>query len=124
MPLFRRADLKSLALAFFALTALGTVSEARVYSGLEVFIANYTDLVKGKRVGLVTNQTAVDFSRRHIVDVFRADKRINLVALFAPEHGIRGDIPAGKNFNDMRDAKTGLTVYSLYGGQTHRPSKA
>jgi len=95
----------------------------RVYSGLEVFLANYTNYVAGKRVGLATNPTAIDFKGRHIVDLLKADKRINLVCLFAPEHGIRGEIAAGKVVPDMKDPKSGLPVYSLYGGKDHRPTK-
>jgi uncharacterized protein YbbC (DUF1343 family) len=95
----------------------------RVYSGLEVFLAHYSKLVAGKRVGLATNHTAVDFQRRHIADIFKADKRIDLVCLFAPEHGIRGDIEAGKEVPDMKDPRTGLPVYTLYGKNGHRPTK-
>ena len=95
----------------------------RVYSGLEVFLGYYTKFVEGKRVGLATNHTAVDFQRRHIADILKADKRVNLVCLFAPEHGIRGDIEAGKEVPDMKDPRTGLQVYSLYGKNGHRPTK-
>jgi len=111
----------SASLPFFA--EAQQMGSGRVYSGLEVFLANYTKFVAGKRVGLATNHTAVDFQRRHIADIFKADKRINLVCLFAPEHGIRGDIEAGKEVPDMKDSRTGLPVYSLYGKNGHRPTK-
>lgn len=69
---------------------------ARVFNGLEVFLHNYTDIVKGKRVGLITNPTGVDAHLRSTVDLLKASPKVNLVALFAPEHGIRGNVAAGK----------------------------
>jgi uncharacterized protein YbbC (DUF1343 family) len=104
--------------AFFIFPVL---SNARVYNGLEVFLNKYTGIVKGKRVGLITNPTGVDAHLRSTADLLKADPNINLVALFAPEHGIRGDVDAGKNFQAGYDKKTGLPVYSLYGGKDHRP---
>ena len=103
---------------FFILSPL---SNARVYNGLEVFLNKYTYIVKGKRVGLITNPTGVDAHLRSTVDLLKANPNVNLVALFAPEHGIRGDVAAGKNFQASYDKKTGLPVYSLYGGRDHRP---
>ena len=96
---------------------------ARVYSGLEVFLKKYTHIVKGKRVGVVTNQTGVDANLNHIVDIFKRHPDINLTALLAPEHGVRGNIKAGDNFSNSIDKKTGLPIFTLYGGKDHRPSK-
>ena len=109
------------------MTILSTISrtaEARVYSGLEVFLAKYTRIVKGKRVGLVTNQTGVDARLNSAVDLLSANPNVNLVALFAPEHGIRGDVRAGENVPGGKDPKTKLPVHTLYGAGGHRPSKA
>ncbi|MBN1863631.1 MAG: DUF1343 domain-containing protein [Victivallales bacterium] len=99
-------------------------SGARVYSGLEVFLSKYTDIVAGKRVGLMTNPTGVDARLNATVDLFGQHPKIKLVALFAPEHGIRGDIRAGEHVKGGRDSQTGLPVHSLYGSGGHRPSKA
>jgi uncharacterized protein YbbC (DUF1343 family) len=99
-------------------------AEARVYTGLEVFLAKYTSLVKNKRVGLVTNPTGVDANLVATVDLFKKNRNVNLVALFAPEHGIRGNIRAGMNIKGGIDKQTGLPIYTLYGGRDHRPSKA
>ena len=108
-------------LLFFAVfTTIFTVN-ARVYTGLEVFLNKYTNIVKGKRVGLITNPTGVDFYLRSTIDVLKSNPNVNLVALFAPEHGIRGDVSAGENFRGGYDKKTGLRIYSLYGGKDHRP---
>lgn len=104
--------------AFFIFSPL---LNARVYNGLEVFLNKYTSIVKGKRVGLITNPTGVDAHLRSTADLLKANPNVNLVALFAPEHGIRGNVAAGKNFQAAYDTKTKLPVYSLYGGKDHRP---
>ena len=108
-------------LLLLLMLAFCLTSSARVFNGLEVFLHNYTDIVKGKRVGLITNPTGVDAYLRSTVDLLKASPKVNLVALFAPEHGIRGNVAAGKNFQGSHDKKTGLPVYSLYGGKDHRP---
>jgi uncharacterized protein YbbC (DUF1343 family) len=97
---------------------------ARVHPGIEVFLSRYTGLVKGKRVGLVTNPTGVDGQRRPTVDLLRRHPDVNLVALFAPEHGIRGDIEAGAPVPGGRDPVSGLPVFTLYGGKDHKPPAA
>ncbi len=112
------------AVAVFMMILIAVPASARVQTGIEVFLSKYTSLVKGKRVGLLTNPTGVNHYLLPTVDLLRQDKRINLVALFAPEHGIRGDVLAGQNFRSGVDSRTGLTIYSLYGGKTHRPSPA
>ncbi len=108
-------------LLFVTFSVLIPASNARVYNGLEVFLYKYSSIVKGKRVGLITNPTGVDAHLRSAADLLKAHPGINLVALFAPEHGIRGNVAAGKNFKATYDRKTGLPVYSLYGGKDHRP---
>ena len=106
-----------------ALMLCSSAVYARVYRGSEVFMRYFTGLVKGKRVGLVTNPTGVNADLVSTADIFKKDRRINLTALFAPEHGIRGNVPAGKHFLTSVDPNTGLTVYSLYDpkSKTHRP---
>ena len=69
------------------------------------------------RIGLVTNQTGVDQKGRRNVDVL-LEKKVNIVRLFAPEHGIDGVVPAADKVNDTVDAKTGIPVVSLYGHNT------
>ena len=94
-----------------------------VKPGIEVLLENRMDLIKGKRVGLMTNQTGVDSKRRSTLDLLAARRDIKLTALFACEHGIRGDLPAGTVVPGGRDRRSGLPVYSLYGGDDHRPKK-
>lgn len=76
-------------------------------------IGQYEHMLKGVRVGLLTNITGRDSRNRSTIDVL--GKICNLTALFAPEHGVRGDVGAGETVDTYRDSATGLTVYSLYG---------
>ena len=116
--------MKKLYLILFLIIFCSYVTEARVYTGLEVFLAKYQDMVKGKRVGLITNQTGCDAKGRSAIDLLYNSSKADLVALFAPEHGIRGKVKAGEHVKDDRDVKTGLHIYTLYGGVDHKPPKA
>ena len=77
--------------------------------------------LRGKRVGLITNQTGVDSQGRRTIDVIAHAPAVKLVALFSPEHGISGSVDAP--VANSTDAKTGVPVYSLY-GETRRPGDA
>ena len=72
-------------------------------------------MLEGKRVGLITNPTGVDNRMRSTIDILHEAPNVNLVALYGPEHGVRGDVHAGDHVTDIKDATTGLPVYSLYG---------
>jgi uncharacterized protein YbbC (DUF1343 family) len=80
----------------------------------------YLPMLKGKRVGLVVNQTA-QVGKVHLVD-FLKSKQVTITGIFAPEHGFRGDHSAGEKVKTNVDPKTGITVYSLYGNQK-KPSR-
>jgi len=90
-------------------------SSPKVVLGVENFLTNYLELVKNKRVGLLTNPSGVNSRLQSAADLFAANPQINLTALFGPEHGIRGAIYAGERVRDTIDAHTGIPVYSLYG---------
>lgn len=83
--------------------------------GIEILLTERIDLLRGRRVGLVTNATGVDRQLRSTVDLLAAHPQVELVALFGPEHGVRGDVQAGDHVADIRDTATGLPVHSLYG---------
>lgn len=83
--------------------------------GCENFLANHLDLVKGKRLGLITNPTGVDSHLNNLIDLFHENPGIDLVALYGPEHGVRGNAQAGENVPFCRDEKYDLPVFSLYG---------
>lgn len=92
-----------------------------VLTGIDVLVADQFAPLKGKRVGLVTNPTGVTWDLRSTVDVLHAAPEVTLVALFGPEHGVRGEVSAGDHVEDARDAATGVPAYSLY-GKNRKPS--
>jgi uncharacterized protein YbbC (DUF1343 family) len=87
----------------------------RVRSGLERLVAGEVPALKGRRIGLIANPTAVDADLRHAVDLLAASSDVQLVTLFGPEHGLRGDAQDMIGVDEGRDARTGLPVWSLYG---------
>ena len=92
-----------------------------VIPGVEVLEKRGFPGLKGKNVGLVTNPSGVDRNLRSTIDILFNAPGVNLVALYGPEHGVRGDVYAGGKVNDHTDPATGLPVYSLYGA-TRKPS--
>jgi uncharacterized protein YbbC (DUF1343 family) len=91
--------------------------------GIEVLLRDSLHLVRGKRVGLITNHTAVTRDGRSDIDALHAAPGVRLVALYAPEHGIRGNVDGGEHIASGRDRRTGVPVFSLYGA-TQRPTEA
>lgn len=115
---------------FTALLSAAVVSSSMVYAaekqvvrtGIEVLEGRGFEGLVGKNVGLVTNPSGVDRNLRSTIDILNEAPGVNLKALFAPEHGVRGDAYAGSHVEDFRDAKTGIPVYSVYGAN-RKPSK-
>jgi uncharacterized protein YbbC (DUF1343 family) len=91
------------------------VSTKHITPGIEVFLTADMAKLKGKRVALLTNQTGVDRKGVSSIDLLRAQPGINLVALFSPEHGVRGEAQAGEKVASGIDPKSGLPIHSLYG---------
>lgn len=96
-------------------------SSTAFQTGIEVLLHDRPDLIRGKRVGLITNPTGVDRELVSDVDLLAHTPGVHLVALFGPEHGIRGAHQAGASVGSDRDPVTGLPVYSLY-GKTRQPT--
>lgn len=92
-----------------------------VKTGIEVLMESNFKQLEGKRVGLVTNPTGVDKNLVSTVDILYNAENVNLVALYGPEHGVRGDVHAGDKVGDSNDPSTGLPVFSLY-GKTRKPT--
>ena len=84
-------------------------------TGLEVLRDSGFKTIQNKRVGLITNPTGVDPKLKSTIDIFNDSPSVNLVALFGPEHGVRGNFSAGDQISNQTDEKTGIPVYSLYG---------
>jgi uncharacterized protein YbbC (DUF1343 family) len=93
----------------------------RVVPGLEVLLRDSAHLVRGRRVGFITNQTAVTSTGASGIDLLHQSPEVNLVALYGPEHGLRGDVEGGVKIEGGRDPKTGVVIHSLY-GKTQRPT--
>lgn len=98
------------------------VTEPVVKTGLEVLLSSpeHLELLDGKNVGLIVNPTSVDSKLTSTIDLLHEHPSINLVRLFAPEHGVRGEAYAGEYVGNYTDERTGLPVQSLY-GRTRRP---
>ena len=92
-------------------------------TGLEIFLAEGHPQLTGARVGLITNPTGIDRRLRSSADLLHDNEGVDLVALFGPEHGVRGAAQAGEKVAATTDQRTGLPVYSLY-GETLRPTSA
>lgn len=90
--------------------------------GIDVLRECNFNILRGKRVGLITNTTGVTSDLKSTIDVLFEESGANLVALFSPEHGLRADTEAGKEVNNFNDPKTGLPVFSLF-GKTRKPTK-
>jgi uncharacterized protein YbbC (DUF1343 family) len=93
-------------------------ADAEVLNGVDVLARDGFKQLRGMRVGLITNHTGLDRRGRATIDVLREAPGVRLVALFSPEHGIRGGLD--EKVSDSVDEKTGLPVYSLY-GESRRP---
>jgi uncharacterized protein YbbC (DUF1343 family) len=92
----------------------GETAPSRLRTGFERLAADGYRLLDGRRVGIVTNPTGITRDTRHIVDVMHADDRVELTAVFGPEHGFRGTAQAGGSEGRHDDPATGLPVYDTY----------
>jgi uncharacterized protein YbbC (DUF1343 family)/CubicO group peptidase (beta-lactamase class C family) len=93
-----------------------------VLTGIDILESQDFAILKGKRVGVLTNQTGVDSSGRRTIDVLAHAPGVQLIAIFSPEHGVTGELDT-THVGNSRDAATGIPVYSVYGGtdQSRRP---
>jgi len=96
-----------------------SVPAARVTLGDEIFLAQAWHDLHGRCVGVITNQTGVTSRLEPLVDAIKRNGRICIKSIYSPEHGLRGDRPAGAYVASYTDERTGLPVYSLYGSTRH-----
>src|SRR5699024_5423670 len=115
--MFKRALL--FLLAVFMSFSCQSQSNQNVTVGAEVLLNEHLDELEGKRLGLVMNPTA-QVNGRHMLDIL-LDRGMNVTALFAAEHGFRGDAGAGETIEGGKDQATGLQLFSLY-GETRKPT--
>lgn len=102
--------------------SVAPVADGLVRPGLDMFVADVPAQLRGKRIGLITNHSAISRDGRSAIDLLAGHPDLKLVALFAPEHGIRGTVAAGDRIEDERDSKTGLPIYSLYKTEDRGPA--
>lgn len=113
-----RPSLPALGLALLAASPLATIAaqtSAGVVPGIEVLLSDSLHLIKGKRVGLLTNHSGRDRKGTSTIDLLFKAPGVKLTALYGPEHGIRGIAKAGEKISSTVDSATGVKVYSLYG---------
>jgi uncharacterized protein YbbC (DUF1343 family) len=114
--------MKKLVLLFTILAFSFTFCQKpKVKTGIEVLEATNFKILKGKKVGLITNPTGVDSKLKSTVDILNESNVCKVVALYGPEHGVRGDFSAGDSVGNTVDKATGIPLYSLY-GKNHKPS--
>ncbi len=119
---FLRSQFPTILIAGIVLLSSSAESQtSRVVPGIEVLREQQFAPLKGKRIGLITNPTGVDSRLRSTVDILADAPGVKLVALFGPEHGVRGDFEGGAYVESYIDSATNLPVYSLY-GKTRKPT--
>jgi uncharacterized protein YbbC (DUF1343 family) len=111
------------ALASASVSRAATLPRAKITLGNEVFLQSAWSDLQGKCIGVITNQTGVTSRLVNVVDAILENRDICIKAIYSPEHGLRGDRPAGAYVPSYTDPRSGLPVHSLY-GPTRRPSEA
>jgi len=106
---------KTLLVTLLSFLILNAFAASKVKTGIEVLRESNFKILQGKRVGLITNPTGVDSQLKSTVDILNEAPGVKLVALYGPEHGVRGDVYAGDKIETTIDKQTGIPVYSLYG---------
>jgi uncharacterized protein YbbC (DUF1343 family) len=109
-----------LLLSFSVICCQDKQTDEHVYFGNEILIKDHLNLLEDKKIGIITNHTSLLPGNVYLVDSL-ISLGVNVVALFSPEHGIRGNVSAGTEIKSFVDDKTGLPVYSLY-GKTKKPT--
>lgn len=114
--------MKKISLIILLVCLVSFMGMAQVKPGVETLRDGGFAQLKGKKVGLITNPSGVDNNLKSTIDILSEAEGVELVALYSPEHGVRGDIYAGAKVDTYVDKKTGVKVYSLY-GKNKKPSK-
>jgi len=113
--------IKNIFILFILIGGISFSQSVQVITGIEVLKESNFKILAGKRVGLITNPTGVDSKLKSTINILYEAKNVHLVALFGPEHGVRGDYAAGDIVETYTDPQTNLPVFSLY-GRTRKPT--
>src|SRR5258706_8333669 len=100
--------------AFICVHLWLTPAFARVKSGLDVLVEQKFAPLAGKRVGVITNHSAITLNHEHLIDLLAKAPNVKLVAIFTAEHGLSGTAAAGAEISSGTYEKTGTPIYSLY----------
>lgn len=119
-PYAEHDSLRSFNLPSTNVSSTNQVKTSQALNGIDVLARDGFSILKGKRIGLITNHTGRDKNGINTIDILFKAPDVKLVALFSPEHGIRGELDQEK-ITDSTDQKTGLPVFSLY-GTTRKPT--
>lgn len=119
MPKFLR-NAGSLPASSVAGQQAGSLRSGGVLNGIDILERDRFKQLEGLRIGLVTNHTGRNLAGKQTIDILAEAKNVKLTAMFAPEHGIRGELDTEK-IDDSKDEKTGLPIYSLYKDGMRRP---
>ncbi len=111
---------RNILIMLFAILSFAS-SAQRTITGIEMLQKNNFDILRGKKVGLITNPTGVNAQLKSTIDILHEASGVELVALYGPEHGVRGNFSAGDKVEGSVDPQTGIPVFSLY-GKTRKPS--
>lgn len=120
-------SLKSVIKRKFFFVIVFIFSFSQVYSsevllGIDVLERQNFSILKGKKVGLITNHTGVNSKLESTINIFKRAGNFKLVSIFAPEHGVKGIVGAGQLFDSYFDSTDGIMYYALY-GNTPKPTK-
>lgn len=107
--------MKKIFITAFILVLLLNLAYSKVRLGNDKLIKEDFYLIEGKNIGVIANHSSVLENGEHLIDHLYKTKKVNIIAAFGPEHGFRGDAPAGEKIESSIDPETGITVYSLYG---------
>lgn len=113
--------IKNIFILGIMLSGVSFGQSVQVITGIEVLKESNFKILEGKRVGLITNPTGVDSKLKSTIDILFEAENVHLVALFGPEHGVRGDYAGGDEIETYTDPQTNLPVFSLY-GETLKPT--
>ncbi|MCG2725499.1 MAG: DUF1343 domain-containing protein, partial [Elusimicrobia bacterium] len=100
---------------------LSLTARTQVLTGLDILEKQNFNILEGKKIAIITNHSAINSKNANAIDVLHKSPKVNLVAIFSPEHGLRGKEEGGLLINNSNDPLTGLPIFSLY-GKTQKPT--
>ena len=112
---------KKLFLTLALLPLISLTAYAKVLTGLDNLEKQNFNILEGKKIAIITNHSAINSKGVNAIDVLHKSSKVNLAAIFSPEHGLRGKKEGGFLIKNSKDSETGLPIFSLY-GKTKRPT--